>query len=118
MSTYESFIENKITISDKSGFTVAPEQLHPSTFPHQRDAIQWAAAGGRRLIAMNFGLGKTHVATELNPEYWTSGVDYLKKLEQELSVPMLFDFLQHTGELQPVEDAQCPASVRCVQEGV
>jgi len=65
MSTYESFIKNKITISDQSGFTVTPDQLHTSTFPHQRDAIQWAAEGGRRLIAMNFGMGKTHVATEL-----------------------------------------------------
>ena len=39
--------------------------LHPSTAPHQADAIRWALRVGRALIAMSFGLGKTHVQIEI-----------------------------------------------------
>lgn len=62
---YYQFLENKIDITERTGFPVQPDQLHPSAFPHQQDAITWAAQQGRALIAMSFGLGKTHIQVEL-----------------------------------------------------
>jgi DNA modification methylase len=63
--SYRQFIEGKITVAERAGFEVDPAELHPSTMPHQRDAILWAARLGRALIAMSFGLGKTHIQIEL-----------------------------------------------------
>lgn len=65
MTSYREFLETKITVADSSGFSVSAKQVHKDCFPHQRDAIQWAADRGRALIAMSFGLGKTRIQTEL-----------------------------------------------------
>lgn len=62
---YQEFLETKIIELNKAGFEVDPDQLHPSTFPHQRDAIAWALRNGRVLIAMAFGLGKTQIQCEI-----------------------------------------------------
>src|SRR5688572_19641883 len=62
-TTYRDFLESKIVVADRRGFDVAA--IHPDCFPHQRDAIRWAASQGRALIAMSFGLGKTRIQTEL-----------------------------------------------------
>lgn len=62
---YRQFLEGKIIDVDRAGFTVQPERLHPGNFPHQNDAITWAAGLGRALIAMSFGLGKTRIQCEL-----------------------------------------------------
>ena len=63
--TYEEFKRGKLTISERVGFDVDWAQLHPDNFPHQNDAIVWAAGRGRALIAMSFGLGKTRIQCEL-----------------------------------------------------
>ena len=62
---YQEFLKSKINVVERTGFEVDPDSLHPSTFPHQADAICWAARLGRGLIAMSFGLGKTHIQAEL-----------------------------------------------------
>jgi hypothetical protein len=62
---YYDFLANKIDVVERTGFKVSRDELHSSTFPHQADAIIWAARLGRALIAMSFGLGKTHIQTEL-----------------------------------------------------
>lgn len=62
---YQQFLESKIVTSDNFGFEIEASELHPSTKPHQRDIIQWAAKGGRRAIFAHFGLGKTHIQLEL-----------------------------------------------------
>lgn len=62
---YTEFLRNKVLKTVKSGFDVYPEDLHPSTLPHQRDTIIWAAKGGCRAIFSSFGLGKTHTQLEL-----------------------------------------------------
>ena len=63
--TYNEFIEQKIHISEQAGFDVEPGELHPANFPHQNDAILWAAKRGRALIAMSFGTGKSRIQCEL-----------------------------------------------------
>ena len=62
---YRAFIEHKIITVPRAGFDVDPAELHPANYPHQNDAIRWAARLGRGLIAMSFGLGKTRIQCEL-----------------------------------------------------
>lgn len=44
---------------------MSDSDLDPANFPHQSDAIRWAANLGKALIAMKFGLGKTRIQCEL-----------------------------------------------------
>ena len=62
---YNEFLKGKIRRSKQYGFDVADEDLHPSLYPHQRDAVKWAVKGGRRLLALSFGLGKTRIQIEV-----------------------------------------------------
>lgn len=65
MQDYQAFLESKIDVAQTSGFDADPADLHPSALPHQRDAILWALRKGKALVAMSFGLGKTHIQVEL-----------------------------------------------------
>lgn len=65
MSDYQTFLKSKIQVVQGSGFEIDPGMLHSDNFPHQNDAIAWAANLGRALIAMSFGLGKTRIQCEL-----------------------------------------------------
>ena len=56
---YLEFLKSKIEVAPVSGFTVDPQELSPVLKPHQRDAVRWAVAGGRRALFESFGLGKT-----------------------------------------------------------
>ncbi len=62
---YYDFLKSKVTLAPQAGLPAEAVSLHPSNFPHQNDAIRWAAEQGRALIAMNFGLGKTLIQCEL-----------------------------------------------------
>mgnify|MGYP001810204958 CR=1 FL=1 len=64
MSNYEEFISKKVVKSDYFGFDINREDLHPSLFPHQQDAVLWLLKGGRRAGFVSFGLGKTRIAIE------------------------------------------------------
>lgn len=59
MEDYRDFLESKIVTAPVSGFHIELEQLNPALKPHQKDAVQWALAGGRRALFESFGLGKT-----------------------------------------------------------
>lgn len=56
---YLQCLERKILNVQDSGFTVPKENIPDLCFPHQRDIITWALAGGTRAIFCSFGLGKT-----------------------------------------------------------
>lgn len=56
---YRAFLESKIRFDHACGFQIDPARVHPMALPHQRDAIVWAVAGGRRALFESFGLGKT-----------------------------------------------------------
>lgn len=56
---YERFLRAKATIATQGGFEIDPGEVHPVLKPHQRDAVVWAVAGGRRALFESFGLGKT-----------------------------------------------------------
>ena len=56
---YIDFLRSKIVTAPVSGFKVKPEAVNPALKPHQRDAVIWACAGGRRALFESFGLGKT-----------------------------------------------------------
>lgn len=62
---YQRFLKQKIKLAQNSGFEPRPEELHPSGKPHQRDIISWALKHGRALIAASFGLGKTHILSDI-----------------------------------------------------
>lgn len=57
--TYEEFIESKVDIAPKTGFRIELSEIHPALKYHQKLAVQWAVAGGRRGLFEKFGLGKT-----------------------------------------------------------
>ena len=56
---YLDFLRTKIEVAPVSGFAVDPGEVSPVLKPHQRDAVRWAIAGGRRALFESFGLGKT-----------------------------------------------------------
>ncbi len=57
--TYLDFLKSKVEVAPVSGFSVKSEDISPVLKPHQRDAVKWAIAGGRRALFESFGLGKT-----------------------------------------------------------
>lgn len=62
---YQEFISSKVVSATFGGFEISPDELHPSLFPHQRDAVLWMLKGGCRAGFLSFGLGKTRIAIEL-----------------------------------------------------
>jgi len=62
--TYKEFIKTKIEIAPVSGFEIDPSELNSALKPHQKDAVKWALAGGRRAVFAKFGLGKTIISLE------------------------------------------------------
>lgn len=65
MISYEEFLKNKMAISHQSGFTISDNDINPSLYPHVRDTIKWAIAGGRRAIFSSFGMQKTVTQLEI-----------------------------------------------------
>ena len=57
--TYLDFLKSKVEVAPVSGFQVEREKINPILKPHQRDAVAWACAGGRRALFESFGLGKS-----------------------------------------------------------
>ncbi|WP_313991548.1 DNA methyltransferase [uncultured Selenomonas sp.] len=64
MRDYQSFLASKMVIAPKSGIRISKEEISTALKPHQRDAVMWAAEGGRRAIFAAFGLGKTIMQLE------------------------------------------------------
>jgi DNA modification methylase len=56
---YRVFLERKVALAQPFGFEIDRADVNPLLFPHQRDAVVWAIAGGRRALFESFGLGKT-----------------------------------------------------------
>lgn len=65
MSEYKEFLLSKVVQHKPRGIDIDASELHPSTLPHQRDTILWAAKTGSALLGLKFGLGKTHIQIEL-----------------------------------------------------
>ncbi len=61
---YSEFLQSKMVLAPKSGIRAEREEISAALKPHQRDAVQWAAEGGRRAIFAAFGLGKTVMQLE------------------------------------------------------
>lgn len=59
MQSYSDFILSKVETAPVSGFEIDDTEINPMLKPHQRVAVKWAIAGGRRGIFESFGLGKT-----------------------------------------------------------
>lgn len=66
---YQAHLQTKIHIQGGEGLHVDLADMHPSMrvrpFEHQPVIVQWALRGGRRLIAAQFGLGKTRMQSEI-----------------------------------------------------
>lgn len=59
LNAYNDFLRRKVRVAAKLGFAVQAEDVNPILLPHQRDAVRWACAGGRRALFEAFGLGKS-----------------------------------------------------------
>lgn len=59
MTEYDQFLERKRFALADAGKTVAREELHPRSFDHQKDIVQWALKKGRAAVFADTGLGKT-----------------------------------------------------------
>jgi len=64
LTTYETFLHEKVHFDRRFGFDVAPDEVNPLLKPHQRDLVLWAIRGGRRAWFAAFGLGKTFIQLE------------------------------------------------------
>ncbi len=56
---YQEFLKTKVVTAPKSGLTVDVSEINPCLLPHQKAAVLWAVAGGRRALFEAFGLGKS-----------------------------------------------------------
>jgi DNA modification methylase len=66
IAKYLKFIQKKVKGGiDHATPDVDESLIHSSTFPHERAAIMWALRQERALLALSFGLGKTHVESEI-----------------------------------------------------
>lgn len=59
LTRYEDFLRSKVKLAERSGFDVPLSDINPRLKPHQRAAVQWMVAGGRRALFAAFGLGKS-----------------------------------------------------------
>lgn len=62
--SYAEFLKAKIRLARQHGFLAGAGAINPLLKGHQRDAVDWALAGGRRAIFAAFGLGKTFMQIE------------------------------------------------------
>lgn len=58
---YIDFLRSKIVTAPETGFSVPESEVNPALKPHQRDAVRWAVAGGRRGLFERFEIGRAHV---------------------------------------------------------
>jgi DNA modification methylase len=63
--SYKEFLKQKMAISRQSGFDISDKELTPSLYPHVKDTVKWAIAGGCRAIFSNFGMQKTVTQLEI-----------------------------------------------------
>jgi len=61
---YMDFVNSKVAIAERLGFDIDDSEINKILFPHQRDIVRWAIAGGRRAVFAAFGLGKTMIQIE------------------------------------------------------
>ena len=62
---YIEFLKNKMAISHQSGFEVNEDELTSTLYPHVKDTVRWAVAGGCRAIFSSFGMQKTVTQLEI-----------------------------------------------------
>lgn len=61
---YATFLTTKRPVVEPTGFTVAPEDIAPHGFLHQRDIVRWGLRLGKAAIFAGVGLGKTWMQLE------------------------------------------------------
>ena len=62
---YTDFLKNKMAISSQYGFEISTDEITPSLYPHVKDTVKWAIAGGCRAIFSSFGMQKTVTQLEI-----------------------------------------------------
>lgn len=56
---YQEFLKQKVRLADRIGFDIEESEINDALKPHQKAAVKWAVAGGRRALFEAFGLGKS-----------------------------------------------------------
>ncbi|MDR1089915.1 MAG: DNA methylase N-4 [Prevotella sp.] len=62
---YLNFLKSKMAVSHQTGFDVDITEMTEGLFPHVKDSVKWAIAGGCRAIFSSFGLHKTVTQIEI-----------------------------------------------------
>ena len=62
---YIEFLRNKMAICHQTGFYINSEEITPTLYPHVKDTVRWAVAGGCRAIFSSFGMQKTVTQLEI-----------------------------------------------------
>ena len=62
---YTDFLKNKMAIRSQYGFEISTDEITPSLYPHVKDTVKWAIAGGCRAIFSSFGMQKTVTQLEI-----------------------------------------------------
>lgn len=65
MKDYIDFLKGKMAISHQTGFEISNADITPTLFPHVKDTVKWAVAGGCRAIFSSFGMQKTVTQLEI-----------------------------------------------------
>jgi len=63
-SDYLEFLKRKVKVAERMGFDCDDSEINQALKPHQRVAVQWNVAGGRRADFLAFGLGKSAIQLE------------------------------------------------------
>ena len=55
---YIEFLRNKMAISHQTGFEINSEEITPTLYPHVKDTVRWAVAGGCRAYILQLRYAK------------------------------------------------------------
>ncbi len=61
---YHSFLNDKLSVSDSSGFDIETDDINPMLFDFQKELVRWAVKQGRAALFCDCGLGKTPMQLE------------------------------------------------------
>ena len=138
MQDYCSFLTSKMVIAKKTGISIDAEEISDVLKPHQRDAVMWAAAGGRRAIFAAFGLGKTIMQLEWcrliheQHGYWRSSGDRpltkdevmqfpvtdLQRVYRKYSRESVYNYEEHVAMAEKLDkDKKLPVTFMVVAPG-
>lgn len=132
IQAYRDSLAQKIQVQGAEGLEVKPENIHQALqappFEHQSAIARWALRGGRRLIAAQFGLGKTTIASEVMRQIHLAtggrtliicplGVKYQFQIEDGPRLGMDFQYVTSDAEVEAATTPYLITNYERVRDG-